>query len=257
MVDKVYSVKHLVDFTEGFHRTSTIENLRDRSVVFVRDERWLWELWGKLQASNKNVFAFCHAFLWNTDMPSALKKRARPLFMWDAVEKFIMFHNEVNRNRQPAVNQYSPNCDVHPSVTIGVDGMRYVRDDDGHIISMKHMGNVVIDDAVSIDPYSVVHRATIDSTILGASTKIGTHCNIGHNVVIGKECFLTPRVCIGGSAKLGDNCWLGMGTVIQDNIQIYSDVKTGVGALVVKDITEPGLYFGVPAERKGDWDGKL
>ena len=79
--------------------------------------------------------------------------------------------------------------------------------------------------------------------------------NIGHNVKTGQFCAFTPYTCIGGSVRIGENVLFGMGTVVRDNVSICDGVKIGMGSLVVKDIKEPGLYFGSPAERKGDWDG--
>ena len=251
-----YSLSQLLSYTEGFHRTSTIENLRDNSTVCVKSEYWLWALERKLLESKKNVVALCSANLATLEVSPEFAKRARPIFMWDVTEKFILFHNEVNQHRQPMPNEFAVDCRIHPTAVIGVSGMRYIRTDRGPV-SMDHMGNVVIGSRVKIDPYTVVHRATIDSTVIGKWTKIGTNCNIGHNVVIGRECFITPHVCIGGSAKIGNGCFIAMNATIRNHARICGRVKIGMGSQVVKDITETGLYYGVPAERKGDWNGKF
>jgi UDP-3-O-[3-hydroxymyristoyl] glucosamine N-acyltransferase LpxD len=212
---------------------------------------------GNLENNKKEVMAFCDAIFWNDqEIPAWLKARARPIFVWDAVEKFVQLHNEVNKNRQPEPNSFASDCKIHPSVVLDVEGMRFIKVE-GKIVSMKHMGNVVLGHEVEVGPYTVIHRATLDSTIIGDRTKIGSQCNIGHNTVIGEGCFVTPMTTIGGSCVIGDNVWIGMSTGIADNIRICGDVKIGMGSMVVRDITEPGLYFGVPAERKGDWDGKL
>ena len=40
--------------------------------------------------------------------------------------------------------------------------------------------------------------------------------------------------------------------LVSNNINIYSGCKVGAGAVVVKDITEPGTYVGVPVRRVND-----
>jgi serine acetyltransferase len=258
MLDSTLSVVDLVTLTKKeFHRTSTISNVVDRSVVFAKSPEWLGILREKLAGTPIQVMTFCSAAFWgDKELPVAFKKQARPIFLENMIEKFILFHNAVNRNRQPAVNEFAINCKIHPSVVIGAEGMRFIRWG-GKTVSMKHMGNVRLESEVEIEAYSVIHRATMDSTVIGRRTKIGNNVSIGHNVVIGENCMITPLTVIGGSCKIGDNVWVGMQTAIADNLQICGHVKIGMGARVVKDITEPGLYYGCPAERKGDWDGSL
>jgi acetyltransferase-like isoleucine patch superfamily enzyme len=257
MIDDTLSVEDLLKIGVEFPRTSSVNNLKDKSVTFVKSPEWLWRLKDNLENNKKQVMSFCSATFWNDqELPKWFKARARPIFLWDAVEKFVIYHNEVNRHRQPASNLFAYDAMIHPSVIIGIDGMRFIRRD-GRIISMKHMGNVVLQSGVEIGALSIIHRATLDSTIIGPNTKIGVQCNVGHNVRIGEGCFLTPGVNIGGSCVIGDNVWIGMRTTIADNIRICDDVKIGMGSAVIKDITEPGVYYGVPAKRKGDWDGKI
>jgi UDP-3-O-[3-hydroxymyristoyl] glucosamine N-acyltransferase len=47
-----------------------------------------------------------------------------------------------------------------------------------------------------------------------------------------------------------------MQAILRDNIRVCDDVKIGMGSLVTKNIEEPGLYYGQPASKKGEWDGK-
>lgn len=46
------------------------------------------------------------------------------------------------------------------------------------------------------------------------------------------------------------NTWIGAGATVSNNITICNDVMIGAGAVVVKDIMEPGTYVGVPQK---DW----
>jgi serine acetyltransferase len=42
---------------------------------------------------------------------------------------------------------------------------------------------------------------------------------------------------------------IGIGTIVSDRITICNNVQTGAGAVVVKNISESGVYIGIPAQK--------
>ena len=42
---------------------------------------------------------------------------------------------------------------------------------------------------------------------------------------------------------------LGIGAVVSNNCTVVSDCMIGAGSVVVRDITEPGTYAGVPVRK--------
>jgi len=54
---------------------------------------------------------------------------------------------------------------------------------------------------------------------------------------------------ISGNVTINEKVYIGTGTVVLEKINICSNVTIGAGAVVTKDITEPGTYVGVPAVR--------
>ena len=60
---------------------------------------------------------------------------------------------------------------------------------------------------------------------------------------------ISPGVRTAGNVRVGKGSWIGIGSVVSNNVNICSDCKLGAGAVVVKDITEPGTYVGVPVRR--------
>lgn len=52
-----------------------------------------------------------------------------------------------------------------------------------------------------------------------------------------------------GSVVVGERTWIGAGSVVSNNISICGECMIGAGAVVVKDIKEPGTYVGVPARK--------
>lgn len=50
--------------------------------------------------------------------------------------------------------------------------------------------------------------------------------------------------------KVGERTWVGAGATVIQGTKICSDCMIGAGAVVVKDISVPDTYIGVPAVRK-------
>lgn len=97
--------------------------------------------------------------------------------------------------------------------------------------------------------------AVMAGVIINCHTKIGKGCIINtgatldHDNVIENYVHISPGVNLAGTVKVGTGSWLGIGSVVINNINITNDCKVGAGAVVVKDITEPGTYVGIPARR--------
>lgn len=91
--------------------------------------------------------------------------------------------------------------------------------------------------------------------ILTTDVKLGqnTHVNVGTTIsqgtVIGKQTTISPGVHIAGEVQIGKRVQIGTGSSIINLVKICDDVIIGAGGVVVKDITEPGTYIGVPARR--------
>ena len=84
------------------------------------------------------------------------------------------------------------------------------------------------------------------SVIVNPKSRIGKNCTIHGNCCIGSK---------GGypddSPVIGDNVDIGQFAQILGGITIADNVRIGAGAVVVKDITTPGVTVtGVPAKEK-------
>lgn len=99
---------------------------------------------------------------------------------------------------------------------------------------------------------------------VGSNCKIQSHSFICEMVTIGNNCFVGHGVMFindtmkegpanGDQAKwkgtkIGDNVSIGSNATILP-IEICNDVVIGAGAVVTKNITEPGTYAGNPAKK--------
>lgn len=100
---------------------------------------------------------------------------------------------------------------------------------------------------------------------VGERCKIQSHTFVCELVAIGDECFISHGVMFindrfqgGGPAGGDESKWEA--TVIEDNVSIGTNATImpvhicantviGAGAVVTKDILEPGVYVGNPAKR--------
>ncbi|MDB4914042.1 MAG: UDP-3-O-(3-hydroxymyristoyl)glucosamine N-acyltransferase [Gemmatimonadetes bacterium] len=114
---------------------------------------------------------------------------------------------------------------------------------------------------VFIGPFVEIQRAVT----IGDRTKVQSHAFVCELVTIGKDCFISHGVKFvndlftrGGPARGDRSQWKS--TFIADRVAIgtnatvlpvtiCSDVVVGAGAVVTRDIDEPGFYVGNPARK--------
>jgi acetyltransferase-like isoleucine patch superfamily enzyme len=216
-------------------------------VAWVREPRILWE---------KRLTAKLYVIL-HRELPIGITLPDWVVPIWTDTPEwdFVTYHNEVWKDFEAPEPEVSSGTFVERTAQIGPIGMKIVQKN-GQLLWMKHIGRIRIDSRGYIGPQAVVHRAKFRATILEDEVAVGAFGNIGHGAFIGRQTILAPGVLVGGSVRIGRCCFLGQGCNIRDNVRICDRVKIGMGAVVVKDIDEPGIYFGVPARRIGGWDGR-
>lgn len=118
-----------------------------------------------------------------------------------------------------------------------------------------------IGDDVFIGPFVEIQK----DVKIGDRCKIQSHAFICELVTIGNDCFIGHGVMFvndtfstGGPARGNKDLWkstiIGHNVSIGSNatilpIKICNDVVIGAGAVVTKNITEPGIYAGNPAKK--------
>jgi len=98
---------------------------------------------------------------------------------------------------------------------------------------------------------------------IGPETEIGENCIIGygatisHNCTIGDGAHLSSGVNVAGLVKIGRATWVGIGATIIDPKSVGCDSVIGAGSVVVTDIPDGVIAYGVPAKvvRKNDPGG--
>lgn len=111
--------------------------------------------------------------------------------------------------------------------------------------------SAVISEWVEIGEGSIVCAGCI----LTCDIKIGRHAHfnldstVGHDCIIGDFFTSAPSVNISGKCTIGQCVYIGTNASLREKLTIVDNVIVGMGAMVVKDITEAGTYVGIPAKK--------
>ncbi|MCH6234852.1 UDP-3-O-(3-hydroxymyristoyl)glucosamine N-acyltransferase [Cognataquiflexum rubidum] len=136
--------------------------------------------------------------------------------------------------------QIGDNCEFHPGAVIGGDGFGFAPLPDGTYKKIPQLGNVVIEDNVSIGTNTTVDCATMGSTLIKKGAKIDNLVQIAHNVIIGENTVIAAQTGISGSTEIGKNCVIAGKAGIVGHIKIADNTTVGANTGVSKNITKSG-----------------
>jgi UDP-3-O-[3-hydroxymyristoyl] glucosamine N-acyltransferase len=140
------------------------------------------------------------------------------------------------------------NCVIFANTVIGSDGFGFAPQADGTYKTIPQLGNVVIEDDVSIGANSTIDCATMGSTIIRRGVKIDNLVQIAHNVEIGKNTVIAAQSGISGSTTVGEQCVIAGQVGIVGHITIANNTKIGAQSGLGKSIKKEGLSLsGSPA----------
>jgi sugar O-acyltransferase (sialic acid O-acetyltransferase NeuD family) len=111
--------------------------------------------------------------------------------------------------------------------------------------------SAIISEWVKIGEGSVITAGTI----LTCNISIGKHAHLNLQTTIGHDCtigdFFTtaPAANISGNCLFGECVYFGTNSSVRQGVQICDNVTIGMGGVVVKDITEEGVYIGNPLKK--------
>ena len=129
------------------------------------------------------------------------------------------------------------------------------------IVQPSNLYECTLGTNVFVGPFCEIQKGVV----IGDRTKVQSHSFICELVNIGRDCFIGHGVVFindvfsnGGPAQGDRTKWKA--TLVGNNVSIGSNATLlpvsicdgaviGAGAVVTKDITEPGVYAGNPAKR--------
>lgn len=139
-------------------------------------------------------------------------------------------------------------CTIHPNVVIGSEGFGFAPQPDGTYKAIPQLGNVILEDFVSVGANTTIDCATMGSTIIRRGAKLDNLIQIAHNVEIGQNTVIAAQTGISGSTKLGNNCTIGGQVGFAGHLNIASHTRVGAQSGVGKSVKEEGTALnGSPA----------
>ncbi len=136
------------------------------------------------------------------------------------------------------------NVVIHANAVIGSDGFGHAPQADGTYKAIPQLGNVVIEDDVSIGSNTTIDRATMGSTFIRKGVKIDNLVQIAHNVDVGANTAIAAQTGISGSTKIGENCLIAGQVGIAGHLSIAPKTIITGRAGVTKSIKEAGQVIG-------------
>jgi UDP-3-O-[3-hydroxymyristoyl] glucosamine N-acyltransferase len=149
--------------------------------------------------------------------------------------------------------QIGKRCIIHSGAVIGADGFGFANER-GHWLKIPQTGTVIIGDDCEIGASTTIDRGAIDDTVIGNNVIIDNQCQIAHNVRIGDHTAIAGCSVVAGSTKIGRYVIIGGAVVINGHIEICDGANITGMAMVMKPITEKGVYSsGIPATTNLEW----
>ncbi len=108
-------------------------------------------------------------------------------------------------------------------------------------------GGITIGDNVDIGAGTVIQCGRTRHTHIDDHTYINMLCGIGHDVKIGKGCVIGMGVKISGYAEIGDNVQIDPDCYITNRVKIGDNSRIRIGSLVIRDIPSNSDVVGRPA----------
>lgn len=140
------------------------------------------------------------------------------------------------------------NCVLHAGSVIGSDGFGFAPQKDGTYKAIPQIGNVVLEDEVSIGANTTIDCATMGSTVIKKGAKLDNLIQIAHNVEVGENTVVAAQAGISGSSKIGRNCIIAGQVGIVGHITIANKTTIGAQSGIAKSIKDENLIMsGSPA----------
>ncbi|KJZ82760.1 MULTISPECIES: UDP-3-O-(3-hydroxymyristoyl)glucosamine N-acyltransferase [Clostridium] len=139
-------------------------------------------------------------------------------------------------------------CVIKENSVIGSDGFGVERDLDGTTYKIPHLGGVVVGESVEIGAMSVIAQGTIEPTEIEDYVKIDDCVFVAHNCKIRKGTFIIANAEVSGSVEIGKNCWISPNVCIKDGLKIGDNSILGMGTVVLNEVKENSVMIGNPAK---------
>lgn len=125
------------------------------------------------------------------------------------------------------------------------------------LFTIIHPSAVVAEDAsIGVGSFLAAGAIVNSGAQVGHSVILNTASSVDHECMIGDGAHVGPGAHLGGRAQVGRGAWIGIGATLLDSVRVGEGAIIGGGSVVVHDIPDGVVAYGVPArvvrERRPD-----
>ncbi|MEQ1586359.1 MAG: UDP-3-O-(3-hydroxymyristoyl)glucosamine N-acyltransferase [Cyclobacteriaceae bacterium] len=237
LVDDPYS--SFTALLEEYHKLISFQKLGVEQPAYI----------GENSQAGKNIYRGAFSYVGNNVRIGDNVKIYPHVFIGDnsVIGNDTILHPNVKLYAGTSIGS---NCVIHAGAVIGSDGFGFAPQEDGSYKTIPQLGNVLVEDNVTIGANTVIDCATMfgDFTIIRKGVKLDNLIQIAHNVEIGKNTVIAAQTGISGSTKVGENSIIGGQVGIAGHLELANHTQIGAQSGILKSIKEEGLQMnGSPA----------
>lgn len=121
---------------------------------------------------------------------------------------------------------------------VGGQSFTFIREGDGGFLA-HDAGSTRIEKGVEICANCHIACGTLelDTTVVGAYSKLDAMVHIGHGTVVGKRVLFPAAATISGNCVIGDDSWVGVNATISNRIELGDHARVSLGSVVTKNVS--------------------
>lgn len=152
------------------------------------------------------------------------------------------------------VNDYEKFTDTHDFiVAVGDNAVRERLTNEliaggAELASLIHP-SAVIGSGIHIGKGTVILANSVvnTGTFIGNGVILNTACSVDHDCVIGDFAHVSVGAHLAGTVIIGKRTMIAAGATVINSLSVCDDCLIGAGTVVIRPISTPGTYVGVPA----------
>lgn len=138
---------------------------------------------------------------------------------------------------------------VYPGARVGQEGFGFASTKTG-FLTVPQLGRVILEDDVEVGANTTIDRGSTRDTVIGAGSRLDNLVQIGHNVVLGRNCVVVAQAGIAGSTEIGDFVQIGGQAGIAGHLRVGGGARIGAQSGVISDVPAKAEMWGTPADLK-------